>query len=234
MVVHQIYYNEATKKLLEPEYIPFYNNPTTIFFESKVMSDLIKNKAHVHCDYFGVVAPGFRKKVHGSKMWGRSIANRSLRNFSPAEFEHFVRISKADIASYCTHPPHAVFPWAEKYHKGISLAIVKILQKINYGIYWDQVSRQVIYFNYFVARPYIYEQFVIELLNPVMKLMTEDDEIKKLVEIDSGYQNQNGRGMPAGLKEQIGYDYYPMHPFICERLINLYLLKHTRFKFIQW
>lgn len=233
--VYQIYYNEESKNKLESEYIPYYNNPTTVFFESKVMSDLIKDNKHIDCDWFGVVSPSLRNKVHGSKTWGRSIANRSKRNFSPGEFENYVTTFKPDIASYCTHPPHAVFPWAEKYHKGISKAIVEILKKLKYNIYWDTVSRFVIYFNYFVARPPIYADFVNTLLNPAMDLMINDSYIKSLVDIDSRYQTQNVRGISDELKQQIGYEYYPLHPFICERLINLYIIKHqNRFKFIQW
>ena len=229
--VYQIYYDDDSKQRLEPEYMPYLNNPTSIFFESQVMCDLIKKDAHKNCEWFGVVSHRLRKKVQQSKFWGRSIANRSMRKFSPKEFEHYIRTNKADIASFCKHPSHAVFPWAEKYHPGICKATYALIRKLKYKVWYDQKSRDVIYFNYFLARPAIYADFVNTLLRPAINLMKNDKEIKALCKINSRYP----KPVPVGVRDQTGYDYWPMFPFIAERLINLYLIKNNnKFSFIQW
>ena len=231
MKVYQIYFDDESRKTLEPEYVPYCNNPATIFLESKVMCDLIEAGKHRNCEWFGVVSHKLRKKVHGAKFWGRTIANRSRRQFSPKEFESFVRINGADIASYCTHPPHYVYMWAERYHPGICKAVSMLVKKLNYKIWYDQKNKYVIYFNYFVARPSIYEDFVYTLLKPSIHLMQHDPDVRALCNVNSRYRHP----MPESLKEQTGYDYWPMHPFICERLINLYLIKNNhKFNFVQW
>jgi len=227
--VYQVYFKEEQKTKLEPEYIPYYNYPTTVFFESKIMCDLIDKKAHKNCMYFGVVSHNLRAKVKEAKMWGRTIRNKSLRYFSAKQFEQFVRVNKPDIASYTTHQPHKVFPIAEKFHRGIALATVRLLEKMKFKGYWDDMSEKVIYFNYFVARPEIYEDYIQTMLKPAIKLMREDPQIKKLVDVNSHYK----KPMTDELSKQIGYNYWPLHPFICERLINLYIL-HRNLTFIQW
>ena len=229
--VYQVYFDDKSKESLEPEYIPYLNNPATIFLESKVMCDLIAKGAHKKSEYFGVVSHKLRKKVHGSKMWGRTIANQSRRQFSPKEFETYLRVSGADIGSYCTHPPHAVFPFAERYHKGICAAVALLMKKLNYKIWYDTKSRSVIYFNYFLARPNIYEDFVNTLLRPAIEIMSKDPQVRTLCKVNSRYKFP----IPEDLAKQTGYDYWPLHPFITERLINLYLIKNNnKFKFIQW
>lgn len=229
--VYQIYFNDESKARLEPDYIPYYNNPATIFLESEVMCKLIEDGKHKDCKWFGVVSHKLRKKVHGAKFWGPSIANRSKRQFSPSEFEKFVRVADADIGSFCTHPPHYVFSWAERYHKGICAATSMLIKKLKYKIWYDQKSLQVIYFNYFVARPHIYEDFVKTLLRPAIELMKHDPDVRTLVNVNSRYRFP----IPKALTEQTGYTYWPMHPFISERLINLYLIKnYNKFRLVQW
>jgi hypothetical protein len=228
--VYQIYYSEETKARLEPEYIPYYNNPSTVFFEAKVMCDLIDKGAHKGADYFGVVSPSLRNKIKGTKKWGTSIRNMSEREFSPKTFEQLVMDFRPDIASYTTHPAHAIFPWAERFHPGICRATIKILEKMKKRLYYDSKIIKPIYFNYFVAKSSIYEDYIKTFLKPAIHLMTHDPEIRKLVCVNSHYRA--GKMTPE-LAKQIGFDYYPLHPFICERLINLYLLKHP-FKIVTW
>jgi len=229
--VFQIYFSEETKEKIEPEYIPYYNYPCSKYFESKVICDLVKAGEHLNSEWFGVLSANLRTKIQTSKLWGKSIANQSMRDFSPGRFENFVKVHKADIASYSKHLPHRVYPSIEKYHPGICEAIQTILQKLKYGVNYNMFSYQVIYFNYFIARPHIYEDYVKTLLIPVIDLMETDPQVRALVESDSKYPHS----MPDDLAEQIGFNYWPMHSFICERLINLYLLKNNnKFKLIQW
>jgi len=231
MKIYQIYYKDEQKSGLEPEYIPYYNEKTTIYFESKVMVDLVNQGKHKNCDYFGVLAPEFRRKIKQTRFWGPTIANKSKRRFSPKEFERYVNSYRPDIATLCSHRPHAVFPVAERFHRGISKAVIKLIEKLKYKVFWDAKSKIIIYFNYFVARPNIYEDYVKNLLEPAIDLMENDREIKKLVNINSNYK----KPVTPELKAQIGYEYYPLHPFICERLINLYIVKNqAHLKTLNW
>lgn len=226
LVIYQIYYREEQKKDLE--FIPYYNYPTTVFFESMVMCKLIEEKKHTG-EYFGVLGPNFRKKIRQSKSWGPTIANKSSVEFSPVQFEKFVKAYKPDVAGMCNHMSHAVYPIAERFHHGISRATIKILEKLKYRTYWDTKSLKPIYFNYFVARSRVYEKYVTEMLRPAIELMSNDKEIIKLVNIDSGYKKK----VTPELREQIGYEYYPLQPFITERLINLFIAREN-LKIITW
>ena len=108
---------------------------------------------------------------------------------------------------------------------------ILITNLLKYKVFLDIRSNIVIYFNYFVAKPKIYEDYVKNLLEPAMHLMEHDPEIKKLVNVNSHYK----KPVTPELKAQTGYDYYPLHPFICERLINLYIAKNQAYlKTLNW
>jgi len=229
--VYQIYYDDSQKAGLEPEFIPIKNYSTTVFFEAKVMVDLINQGKHKGADYFGVLSPTFRRKIADGRRWGPIIKNRARPHFTAKSLEIYLRQNKPSICSLTNHRPHSVFWIAERFHKGIVKATKAILDHINYRCYWDAVTPHVIYFNYFVATPKVYEHFVKSLLEPAIHAMETVPHIKKLCDINSNYR----KPVTPELEKQIGRNYYPLHPFITERLINVYTTKNSAtLKIIHW
>jgi hypothetical protein len=256
VVIYQIYYSEETKRLIEPEYIPYDNSlKTNKYFESQVMCDLVKNNKHLGSQYFGVVSCNLKQKIGNAQTWGRTLRNQDRQSFTPKSFEDFTLNSNADIVTMTKHPPHIVFLVAEKYHRGIMNLANDILKKIstkrvrsdylkerglglNYRIpemqpSVNQISQRPIYFNYFIARPNIYENYLNTMLIPAMDIMDNDPRIKEMCSAPSGYKEPMSQEDKEILNGLIGFPYYPMYPFICERLINIYVLAHN-YTVAQW
>jgi len=253
--IFQIYYNEETKKLIDPEYIPYYNYPTSKYFEAKVMVDLVNKGEHKDCDWFGVVGCNLRDKLHTSTHWGPRLRNNTIREFSPKAFEEQLINVDPDIATFTTHPPHSIFLIAKKYHPRIIEFTNAALKRVYAGRNkferkdmtrqyphrpFDEslltaVSQKPIYFNYFVTRPEIYEMYVKEMLEPFINITSTDSDLVSLMNQDSGYRQPLEDWRKEWLMKQFGLPYYPYYPFITERLINTWLLRERKnYLIFQW
>ena len=106
--------------------------------------------------------------------------------------------------------------------------LIAALTKMNKrGILKDTINLDLvlkthnhIYCNYFVAKTDVYRDFVETYLNPTIDFLTHDPEFKVTSQSDSGYPHQP----PPHFIQKTGFDYYPMRPFMLERLINVYCL----------
>lgn len=231
--VYQIYYDDNTKHTLEKAYIPYHNEIKTPFFENSVIEDLIKRDEHKDCDYFGVVSPNLSRKIDNySKLPQRdSIANLSRRYFTTANFAMLVSKSKADVITFTTHKPHDMIGVGEKWHKGFAKIMKEVLGFIGLK-YKVGTQKFPVYFNYFVGRPEIYEEYCKETLFPAMDAMRNDPHIRTLV-----YQHsQYGAHMIKGKEwcmAHYGRPYPTFHTFILERLFSLWL-ENKNYKFVSY
>lgn len=227
MKIYQIYYNEETRAKLEPEYIPYFNENCTPFFENSIIRDLIESGEHIGSNYFGVFSPKLREKTQSSG--GIYVHRRRLKNtFSPAAFENLVLKSKAEIVGLNFMPPHNTIELGNRYHPEFTNIMTAILTKLDLARYARMVTRTPIYFNHFVMTEGRWNQYTSEILFPAMDLMQNDERIKKLV-----WQNASYGLLPNHLKSSFGVHYYPYHTFICERLINIFQNAHKP-RFACW
>jgi hypothetical protein len=214
MKVYQIYYEES--QIPKLDYIPFHNPNCTVFFENSVIRALVEIKEHQNEDYFGVVSHQLREKTKLSKTaWRNSnIVNRSEIDFNPETFEQELLKHKPDVMSFQRHIPHDPISHANKYHPNFSKYFTEIMNQIGFG--WKPtVFQNVIYCNYFVAEPWIYETYVSEMLAPAMDIMKHMPELYG----NSGYSKK----LPEPLSKSFGINHYPYHPFLCERMFSYFL-----------
>lgn len=117
---------------------------------------------------------------------------------------------------------HQMINAAEAWHPGFKLIMSKILK--NLGEAMPEEVKNPIYQNHFCATRQVYQQYVFEYLSPAMILMNNDPELKELCWRDSKYTNLAKKDAADSdyLKEKIGVPYYPMHPFILERLFPIF------------
>jgi hypothetical protein len=82
-----------------------------------------------------------------------------------------------------------------------------------------------IYQNAFMAKNEIYQDYLNEYLIPAMNLIKNDHKIYELATQDSNYSQlqKKDAANPEYLQEKIGFPYYPMAPFILERLFSVYV-----------
>ncbi len=72
----------------------------------------------------------------------------------------------------------------------------------------------------------IYKRYVSEFLIPAMELIEKDEELNKLMMVDSHYDRLNRRADIKSLREKLGMNYYPMAPFVLERCPQLFYQIH--------
>jgi hypothetical protein len=214
MKVYQIYFKEDQNGLLD--YIPYYNDECSLFFENSVIRDLILKNEHLESDYFGVLSYQLRDKVRITKTSWRmhpNIANHSIKEFTPEQFETELYKHRPDVMSFQCHMQHDPISYANNFHPNFSKYFEEIMIRIGYR--WKPtVFQDVFYCNYFVAKSSIYEKYVKEMLIPAMEVMKIMPELLN----NSKYP----KPLPDTLKKSFGINHYPYHPFICERMFSFF------------
>lgn len=111
---------------------------------------------------------------------------------------------------------------AENWHKGFRETMGLLLESI--GQKMPGEVKTPIYQNSFMAKLEIYQDYVKNWLSPSMDNTLNDRKLYELMTMDSKYSNlaKNDAASPEYLQEKIGMPYYPMAPFILERLFSIY------------
>lgn len=209
--IYQIYFDESSYKNCLEGFTPWYNDRCSPFFENDVIELLIEYRKHKEADYFGVFSHNFQHKIH---IWPKDI---------------FKAINENDYDVYSFFAgmkTNNIFLKGDAWHENFSTVCKTILRKLGYN---QDVAdpgyktRCIVYQNHFIARSDVYEGYVNTLLRPAMELMEYDNEIRDIIWKDAKYTKGNKPEVKARLKEQIGVDYYPYHPFVCERLFSFYM-----------
>lgn len=210
--IFQIYYKDD--QIGELDYTPYRNDNCNYYFEHQVMVDLINRGAHLDSYYFGVLSHKFRQKIAFTKHSGISnIANKSVQEFTPEQFERELFRHRPDVMSVQRHIPHDPISFGDRFHPGLSAMFQRIMNEIGYN--WSPTSfENIFYCNYFVANSDVYEDYVKAMLEPAMDVMARMPEVMN----NSGYP----KPLPDNLRNAWGIDYYPYHTFICERMFSYY------------
>ena len=218
--IYQIYFDDSQLPMLEKEYIPYKNENCTVFFENAVMAELVDKKIVEAGEYFGVVSYKLRGKIGLLKKWKSlpNIANHSVSEFTPELFESELQKHKPDVMSFQRHIGHDTVSFADKFHPNFSKYFSEITQRIGYN--WQPTYfKNVFYCNYFVAKSFWYEKFIDEMLVPAMNVMKNMPELHG----NSGYPHK----LPEHLQKKFGYEHYPYHPFLCERMFSYFAHIHN-------
>lgn len=201
----QIYYREEQLKELYPFATPYFNEKLTVFFENSVIVEqVMKTKA----TKIGVTSWKLRQKQRGFYI-GR--ARPITQEVIDGDY---------DILSFTKNTKyHVMLAAAAQSHAYFQPTFDKILSAI--GKTRPHEVKDPIYQNAFVATKEIYQDYVKNWLSPAMEVMENDKEIRELCFKDSNYDKLSGESA-ANLEKQIGLRYFPMHPFLLERLFSVY------------
>lgn len=221
LTVYQIYFHPDQLATLEQEYIPYYNNDCTVFFENDIIRKLITEQKHIGSEYFGVVSHKLREKIGDimkTKWAGHpNISNHSTNEFTPELFEAELEKHRPDVMSFQRHHRHDPISFADKFHPYFSAYFKIIMDKIGYA--WKPTNLEdVFYCNFFVAKCSIYERFVMDMLGPAIDVMKNMESLNR----NSHYPH----ALPEELKTKFNLDHYPYHPFLCERMFSYYVSLH--------
>ena len=213
--VYQIYYAESQKDQLLEGFIPYFNSKATVNLESGVMSELIKSDGSLDCDYFGVFSWKVDQKVNCFDL--KHLQEKTNDNLdcdiiapNPQNYIKCARRIKSE---------HTIRFNKHKFMDGFDLLVKKLKLSETPEKFMTE-SRQMIYYNYFIAKSEIYKHFVDTLLDPAIALFQEDSEMMEMGYSREDYKNQTP---PKNFICDTGLSYYPKIPFLLERLINVYI-----------
>lgn len=204
--LYQIYYEESQRSHIFPFAIPHFNDELTPFFENSVIVDLV---SRTKAEKIGVCSWQLREKLKFHLPPKRELTEEVINS----DYD-VILLSKNSNS-------HQMLARANAWHVRFTEILFKIFDAVGFSMRGTEVlPDRVVYFNHFVARTEIYKQYILELLSPAMEVMSNDEEIKKMIWIDSGYETLKGF-IPDRIKQAWGY--YPMHPFLCERMFSCWL-----------
>jgi len=231
--IYQIWYKEGD---VPPMDFPVIRNLPDgdlryLFFESRVLEMSVRTGLHRDCTHFGLLSPNYLQKIEGCKYWGSDVANTSQRRATSKEsiLQFIDENRQYDVIGLTSHPAHRVCRFAEMYHPNFSRIMQMVLDEIGYEVDITDLNNRIVYFNYFVAKPEILQQFADELLSPFIASCYENETLRKLVFTkNSNYE----RPFPENLKTIYNIDFYPYAAFLAERLITLFLHKEKHISLI--
>jgi len=128
------------------------------------------------------------------------------------ELLHFYNYEKYDLITLCRPLPMPYLYMSELHHPGFTELLTLICEKIGLAVIEPRI---VIYSNQFIAKAYLYRNYINEILRPSIELL--DGEFRELAFRDSKYK------INKDIEKTTGLPYYTMHTFILERLLSLYI-----------
>lgn len=203
----QIIYKEEQREECYPFANVFFNDKLSIFFENEVINDVVQSST---ADKIGVCSWKLRQK----QRWniGR-----------PREITKEVLESDYEVLSFTKNTRyHQMLYASERWHPGFMRAMKIICGKA--GIPVPSEVNTPIYQNAFTATRRIYQDYVWEYLQKVMAVINNDPESYTLATVDSNYHElaKSDAAPREWLNEKLGMNYYPMAPFLLERLFSIF------------
>ena len=219
--IHQIYYNEETKGKLVPEFTPYYNKDCSLFFESEVIRDLIEQRKHEESYHFGVVGPKFKYKLNH---WSRRYDSKIYQGFKV--FKNVISNSNCDVVSLMSIRNDNPIRFAQRVHPGFEDIMRDLLRIVNFDVKFKRIENSI-YCNFFTATPEFWDHYTQELMFPVMDVISDRNHpVCGRIYQDANYQ----KTLPKEMQDKYGIKHFPFHPFITERLPNIFLMKYSKYK----
>lgn len=201
----QVYYAEEQKSKCYPFADLYFNQTLTIFFESSIIKDVVLS---TKADKIGVVSWKLREKLR----WYIG---------KPRELTQEVLETDYEVLSFTKNTKdHRMLAAANRWHPGFLTTFDKILAKI--GVSRPGEVKIPIYQNHHISKTEIYKDYVIKYLSPAMDCMLNDPEINALAMADSRYSDLTHQSAQH-LEAKLGIAYYPLAPFLLERLFSIYV-----------
>lgn len=204
----QIYYLHEQRANCYPFAELYCNEGLTIFFENEVIKRFV---LAADTDKIGVCSWKLKEKMR-------------MNVCRPRELTEEIINSDYNVLSFtCNTKYHKMLTAADHWHKGFRAAIDKVCESI--GQRCPGEVKIPIYQNAFMAKTEIYQDYVKNWLSPAMDAMINDPVLKEMVTVDSGYTNlaKKDAADQERLMNLIGMPFYPLAPFVLERLFSIYV-----------
>lgn len=201
----QIYYQTDQIKEIYPFSIPHFNQKLDLFFENTPIVELVSLSKS---EKVGVVSWKLRQKF-------------KFYSFRHQDFTEDRIKGDYDVLSLTKNTSdHRMLRAAESWHPGFINTMTILWGKL--GLRMPTEVRYPINHNYFIAKTEIYKEYIDTLLKPAMDLFINDPELNRLGMQDSKYTSLEKKASMVNIKRDLNLDYYPMFPFLCERLFPMW------------
>lgn len=197
---YQIYYDEKQKEKLFPFSKPYFNVGLTIFFENKVLSDIVSAS---NAEKIGVCSWKLQEKLR-SRVGLRVPLTLEALN-SDYQVLSLTKNSKK----------HTMLAHLYQWHPKSKEAMTLLWSKLGYKLCGE--VKNPIYQNHYVATREIYKDYVQNFLNPAMNLISTNEQLNALMMADSSYGKLSREADLRSVKQKLGLDFYPLAPFVLER-----------------
>lgn len=131
-----------------------------------------------------------------------------------------------DVMAFTKNSPgHDMIGALDYFHPGSVDVMRKIFAALGTGLQVPANVKNPIYQNAFCARRDVYHAYVRDFLQPAIEVMNNDEEIRKLLWVDSGYRVTT-LNIPIDfnfIEQQLGVRFYPLHAFILERCFSCWI-----------
>jgi len=202
MKIYQIFYNQETKEMLDPQFIPFDNtNPSEpSWFEFESIKKILESNVFDDNEFVGIFSPRFFEKTGFTGSDVIEIVGKSkseIINFSP-DLKASISYLNCFIQAESKHP--GFISVAQKAYKiiGLDLDLSELISN----------HSRTIFSNYFVAKYSFWKVWFKYAL--------------RLYFLSANQSNLICKKLNA-LTRHRGVETYPMKVFIMERLINVVL-----------
>lgn len=201
----QIIYHESQRPKCFSFADVYFNGGLTIFFENAVLRDVVLSS---NDERMAVCSWKLKEKLRWFIGRPREITQELLE--SDYEVLSFTKNTKY----------HHMLAAANAWHPGFLDIFGKLLSKI--GVAMPGEVKIPIYQNAFSCKSEIYKDYVSKYLAPAMDCIEDDKEINELAMRDSKYSDLTHQSAEH-LKNKIGISFYPLAPFLLERLFSVYV-----------
>lgn len=212
--------------IIEPDTLKFTNNDCSLYFETDVIVDLLKQGEHRKSDYMGLVSPTFRHKLAHYSWYAKDFSVDSLS----IHCKHY----QPNVCNLMGGKVQNPFKHGEVFHPGILNLFSSLVSRIP-GYADVDIDRRwtisPIWCNFFVADTATWEDYSQTLLFPALDLVEQDEDLRNSLLQSTTYGDNK---MPQKLQDKYGVVSYPFLPFVFERLINLYLAVRPDIKYTCW
>lgn len=201
--VWQIYYDKSQEKTLEPYASRYFVEGLSPFFENHVIA---QHEFGLSKQYTGIFS-------HAYKLAWKNPAKHTITHL-------LENIGEYDAISPCGHwgKGDGYFQAMERFHPGALKIAEMLLSKMGLPPTSEVIVDAHYYFNAFIARTSVYVHYVEEFLKPAMELMETGEELRPLCWQDARYARTKGVELRMRMQVLLGVPYYPMHPFVLERM----------------
>jgi hypothetical protein len=194
------------------EFTPYLNQGLTPHFENSVIVDLYRDEQLFGDDLWGgVLSWAFRRKNPVARRADMALAVAQLKEYPVVSFyPHFARRG----------PVHNMFG-VRIHGPGFADLCREVFKAVGLPFPGKHIApSRVVYNNAFLADFEIYSHYIEDALIPAMAYL---DAHPERFMIDSGYHKKTRADIRARLEKYLGVPFYPMHPFILERLFSTWL-----------